>query len=232
MTLLLFTLVCGVACMLLRLVMMIYGCDDKGLLVSGHISLIAIWAITAVFLLGLLLGVRRLGSKGSYEQLFPASRLCGVIVVVSGAILLLGSIRSGSVPEMFAGIGAGFCVIYTGICRFSGIRPHFVFHFLICVFFIMKLIVHYQGWSADPQIQDYAFQMLACVLLMLAAFYRASADANIIYRERLVFTCLAACFMCVVSLSDLESPLYYGACGLWALGSMGWLEPVKEQTQD
>ncbi len=228
----LFTLVCGVAGMLLRLVMMIYGCDTKGLLSSGHFSIVACWVIALGYLAGLVFGVRGLGERGSYEQLFSASPLCGGVGIAAGGMLAAVSLTDTFVAIKILGVIAGACMVYTGVCRFSGKKPYYMFHFMVCLFFIVKLVLNYRGWSADPQLQDYAFQMLACVLLMLAAYYRASADAGCTDPRKLAFTCLAACFMCVVSLSDPETPLYYGACGLWALGSVGRLEPIQRESKD
>ncbi len=224
--LLLSTLTGGVVCMLLRLWMMIYGVDEKGLLVSGHGTILAYWAVTAVFLVGLVFGVKRLGHDGSYRQLFPESRLCGVMIMVSGAMIAGVGLFGGTLTDKALGLIAGGCIIYTGMARYVGARPYFVFHFAVCLFFILKLITNYQRWSADPQLQDYVFQILACILLMLASFYRASADADTIYRRKLAYTALAACFMCIVSLSDQEAPVYYGACALWAVANTGSLEPV------
>ena len=222
------TLACGVACMLLRFVMMVYGFDQKGLLVSGHISMFLCWAIAGAFLLGLLFGVKHIKGTGSFDQLFPASFFCGGIVVLAGAAVAVLSLGRHSLLELVLGIAAGVCMMVTGIFRIRGKQPHFGFHFVICIYFIASLIMSYRHWSIDPQLQDYAFQMLASVMLMLAAFYRASADANAIDRRKLVFTCLAACFFCIVSISDPDVPIYYAACGLWAVGSVGMLEPVED----
>lgn len=230
--LLLSTVVSGVICMLLRFVMMVFGCDDRGLLISMHFSVILCWAVAAVFLAGLVFGVRRLGDAGSYEQLFPASAVGGTMVVMAGVMLLVVSLYGDTVFEKAAGAAAGASMICTGSSRFSGKKPAFICNFLICVFFVVKLIGNYRIWSADPQLQDYAFQMLACVMLMLAAFHRVSADADAIHRKRLAYTCLAAGFLCIVSLSDPENPVYYGACSLWALSSTGLLEPVAAQQED
>lgn len=222
------TLACGVACMLLRFVMMVYGFDEKGLLVSGHISMIISWVIAAAFLIGLFFGVKRIHGNGNFDQLFPASFFCGGLVVLAGVVIAVLSLGRHSMLELVLGIAAGVCMIVTGIYRFQGKHPHYGFHFVVCIFFIVKLITNYRSWSIDPQLQDYAFQMLASVMLMLAAFYRSSVDANMIDRKKLVFTCLAACFFCIASISDPENPIYYAACGLWAVGGVGILDTVSD----
>lgn len=225
------TLTCGVVCMLLRFVMMIYGFDEKGLLVSGHLSMTLCWVIAAVFLIGLFFGVQRITTNSDFGQMFPASTFCGGMVAVAGVAVALLSLGSGSMLELALGIAAGGCMIVTGIFRFQGKRPHFGFNFVVCIYFIAKLILNYRNWSVDPQLQDYAFQMLSGVTLMLAAYYCASADANRIEHKKMVFTCLAASFFCIVSISDPDLPVYYAACALWALGHVGVLETAAPSKQ-
>lgn len=228
MTLLLSTLVCGVGCMLLRLVMMVVGCDETGMLRPGQMVVTLGWILTGLYLAGLAWGVQALGGdRASYVRLFPASGLCGGMGVLAGAVLVLHSLTQTGILPVAAGVLAGGCMVFTGVCRIMGRRPAYGFTFVVCVYFIYRLISGYRGWSIDPQLQDYAYQILACVALMLAAYYRAAADGGIIRRRMLAFTCLAACFFCIVCLSDPEIPVYYGACGLWALSGTGYLDPVR-----
>ncbi len=210
--------------MLLRFVMMVYGFDQKGLLVAGHMSMILCWVIAAGFLLGLVWGVNKLEKNRTYAQLYPESFPYGFMIVLAGAGLIPVSLTQGSALQLVLGMAAGFCMIFTGFCRIYGKRPHFGYDFVVCIYFILNLISGYRVWSVDPQLQDYAFQILASVMLMLAAFYCASADANTIDCRKLVFTCLTACFFCIVSISDPVNPIYYAACGLWALGHVGQLK--------
>lgn len=226
------TLVCGVMCMLLRLQILIYGYDEKGLMIPGNMMGYTAWMIAFLFMVGLALGVTRIRGNGTYNQLFPLSFFYGTLVILAGGILLLVSLMQTTTLELVMCICAGLCMIWTGISRVMGKRPPYGLNFVVCVFFAVKLVMNYRDWSTDPQLQDYAFQILACVMLMLAAFYRASADANIIHRKRMVFTCLGACFMCIVSLSDPDAPIYYGACALWALGNVGVLESIRTEMGD
>ena len=233
MTLLLSTLVCGVGCMLLRLVMMVSGCDETGMLRSGQMVVTLCWILTAVYLGTLGWFIRDLGGeRAAYARLFPVSRLCGGMGVLAGGLLALWSVTLTGLIPVAAGVLAGVCMIFTGVCRMTGRRPSYWFHFVLCVYFIYRLISGYRGWSTDPQLQDYAFQMLACVALMLAAYYRAAADAGTVRRRMLAYTCLAAGFLCIVCLSDPEMPVYYGACGLWALSSTGNLDPIRGSARE
>lgn len=228
------TLVCGVAGGILRHLMITTGLDSSGLLEPGNAAHYGLWAVSVLFLLALALSLRRLGGCGTYSDNFPASKLCGSLAIAGGAVLIGESIRqilSGSRLVGLAGAAAGVCMILTGYCRAKGERPTPALHFIVCIFYILRLISSFRHWSADPQLQDYALQLLACVNLMLLSFHRASCDARIINRRRTVFWGLAAVYFCMASLSDETMPLLYAASGLWAAGSLCSLERLPEDDE-
>jgi membrane protease YdiL (CAAX protease family) len=76
------------------------------------------------------------------------------------------------------GIAAAAALAFTGLCRLKGLRPTFLFHTLICLNFVVRLISHYQIWCADPQLQDYCFQLLGTVCATFALMYTGSLLGN------------------------------------------------------
>lgn len=221
--------------------------DAKGLLIAGNLPGRLLMLVGVGFTLTLLLMLWKLGGDGSYADIFPRDPVSGLLMIAAGITLTLSmpGLHWSSLPsaapvtplvsfweKFFTGCMtampwlAAVSMVTLGLCRILGRKGWFSFGGVICLFYILTLVSNCRLWSADPQLQDYAFQMLACVALMLAGYYRAAADAGIIRRRMLAFSCFAACFLCVVSLSDPQTPVYYGACGLWALSSAGFLEPV------
>ena len=216
------TAVCGSVAAILRQRMLTVGVDEKGLLIPSDPCDIALWIVSIGYLVTLLVLLRRLGGSGGFGENFPACRLRGGLSVVGGALLAAESVRQLLAAQLLVGglgILGGIGMIGAGVCRFSGKRPSPLFHTVVCVFFILRLILSFQGWSADPQLQDYALQMMACVCLMLFSFHRASCDAGIINRRRTVFFGLAAAYFCLAALSDELMPLLYLASGLWTVGA-------------
>lgn len=219
------TLVLGVVCLGLRVVMLATGIDDKGLLVRGNALNIAMWVIAVVYLAALWVMTGKLGGNGNYSRNFPQSTL-GAWLSVAGGIVMVSVVFDGPVAQRIFSVAAVVCMVFTGYCRYVRMRPVFWIHALLCVYFLASLIAKYRVWSADPQLHEYGFQMLACVMLMLYACHRASCDGNLIARRRMVFTGMAACFFCIVALSDASAPGYYAGAALWTAGSMCSLTPL------
>ena len=217
------TLLCGSLGCILRILMMRTGLDESGLLKPFNLPHYGLWILSIGFLILLLMNLKKLGADGCYKEFFPASRLQGFLSMAGGLLLIganLGQLFSGGLLMGLAGILAGIGMILVGLCRIQGERPSPMFHSLLCIFYVLRLVISFRSWSADPQLQDYALQLLACINLMLLSFHRASCDARIIERRRTVFLGLAAVYFCMCSLSDASAPLFYAASGLWAAGSL------------
>ena len=205
--------------------------DHKGLLIPLHPTNLGLWAVAIVFtVLVWRMLPRRIGDNGRYCDSFtPCTIRCGLSLLAAAALacsngweLFCGNTLVGILGLLAAaGMAAG------GICRLKGKQPLPLFHILVCVFFIVRLVTNFRGWSADPQFQDYAMQLLACVNLMLFAFHRSSADADLLDREAVArYSLLAACF-CTISLTDTAMPLVYAAGALWAIGAGPSLQKLE-----
>lgn len=231
-TFLALTLVCGICAGVLRLQLLHNGMDEKGLLPNGSPYAIALWVLSIAYLAVVLFLVRKLEKGGTFSDNFPASKLRGGLCVLGGMMLLFESGTQLAAQPLagILGVLAGLSMFIAGLCRFVGKHPNPVFHIIVCIFYVIRLILSFRGWSADPQLEDYALQLMACVCLMLFAMHRASCDAEIINRRRTAFFGLTAVYFCLASLSDEAMPLLYCASALWAVGASGTFEflPTEE----
>lgn len=219
----------------LRMQMLTKGLDEKGLLVPGNIHSILLWALSLGFLAFAFAVSRTLAVAGSYQQMFPRCRLRGTFGIAGGVVLAAESLlqlMNGQLLAAVFGLAAAAGMVFTGICRIRGRHPSPLFHCLVCVFFIIRLVLSFRGWSADPQFQDYCVQMLSCVCLMLFSFHRASCDANLPNHRRTAFFGLTAGYFCLASLSDGGSILLYLAGGLWSVGALCTLEAPPRSESD
>ena len=127
---------------------------------------------------------------------------------------------------------AAASMVVLGLYRILGKRSPVWFGGAVCLNYMLTLVTDYRLWSADPQIQDYAYQLLAEVLLMLCAFHRTSCDGGILQRKKLIFTGMAAAICSAASLSmDFHRPFFL-ASTLWGLGcicSAAVLPPNPEE---
>lgn len=214
--------------------------DAKGLLIAGNLPGKLLLAVGAAFAVGMVLLLRTLGGDGEYADNFPRDIPCGLLMLAGGVLLAL------SVPELAqeeapasaqlvtgwaAVVGmvmdravtvlpwlSALSMLVMGAARLLGRRSSVWFSGTVCLYYMVVLVTSYRLWSADPQLQDYAYQLLAGVLLMLCSFHRTCCDAGIFQRKKLIFTAGAAAVCCMAALSMDFRRGFYLASALWSMG--------------
>ena len=200
--------------------------------------------------------LRTIGGEGSYEDNFPPCLLSGSLMLAAGAVLcwaipelvleagesvpgvtglplLVQNITDRAVQYLPWAAAASMGVL--GICRMLGRKPWPILSGAVCLFYMLMLVTNYRLWSADPQIHDYAYLLLAEVLLMLCSFHRTCCDAGVIQRKRLIATGLCAAVCCMTSLSGGFQRGFFLASGLWAAGclcNVAQLPPDPEEEEE
>ena len=234
------TVLAALAALGLHRYMMNNCIDEMGLLIPGNLPLKLLWALGIGFPGYLLILVSALGGEGSFEDNFPRSRVSGGLMIAAGGILLLNARSLMAVPQvllpeqtqalssLMTGLTdcammvlpwlSGAAMIVLGLSRMQGKKPLFVFSGCICLFHMLMLIRSYRLWSADPQLHEYCFPLLALVLLLLCSFHRTCCDAGVIQRKKLLLTGMTAAVCCAAALSIRFQPGFYLTGALWALG--------------
>ena len=217
----------------LRVWLLADGFDKKGLLVTSHPAGILIWILTALVLSVLVISCLPLVQASKYSFNYPASVtgaagealgaigiliaciqiLFGTMDIVTEVCLVLGFL---SVPAL--GLGAWL--------RMKGLRPPLYLHGTVCLFWMIRLVCQYRIWSPDPQLQDYSFQLLATVFLMLSCFHRAAFDANMGQRRMSAIFQLGAVYFCMISIPGCKDWLLYLCCGIWTALNLCNLLPL------
>ena len=248
------TVLAGASSLVLHRYMMENYFDAKGLLLSGNLPGWLMLAIGAVYVVGMALLLRTLGGNGTYEDIFPRDNVSGALLIAAGGVMFWSASQPetamGPQVQVMTGTWVAGVTRFTDLCkaalpwlaaasmmvlglyRILGKRSPVWFSGAVCLNYMFTLISDYRLWSADPQIQDYAYQLLAEVLLMLCAFHRTSCDGGILQRRKLIFTGMAAAVCSAASLSmDFHRPFFL-ASALWALGcicSTATLPPDPEE---
>ena len=86
----------------------------------------------------------------------------------------------------------------------------------ITVYLMAHLISQYRQWSAEPQLQNYLFQVLGSVFLMVACYHRTCLELLGGKLRWYVFFNQGALLLCIYSLNT-RLWLFYLAMGLWTL---------------
>lgn len=223
----------GAVGLALRLWQLRGGMDPEGLLVSGHPAGWLLSILCAAVGIALFVLTRNPGGPGKYYDNFPKSTVGGVCAFLAAVCLfftVLGEmIGRPDILTMLCdllGLLAVFSLAFTGYCRMQRRRPNFLFHTLVCLYFTLRLICRYRSWSSNPQIAEYAWELLATICLMLAAYHRAAFDLNMGSRRSLEFFGLAGVFFCILSLGGNDSKIFYLSAGAWLLTNLCVLEPL------
>ena len=206
------------------------GFDEKGLLIRNNPSLLILWGLTAVFLLGVLAILPGLGNRGTYQAIFPRCALSGTAMIAAG--LFLGFVGVDQmVPErmgygLFTFVAAG-AMMLCGVYRLMGRKPVFVLDLAICLYYAANLLWSDSDWNANPQIQRYGFQLLAGIAAMLFCIHRGRCAAGVMDRKRLVYMGFAGIFLSFAAIPGAESVAYFLASGLWCAGGMCDLHRIE-----
>lgn len=219
------TLVSGFLGCLLRTVLYSSAVDEKGLLISGHWAEIGLWVLTALTAGLLFLLCSKLQDRPRYGRSFPPSGVSAAGAILAGVSFAIcgisnpvgGNLAVAEVVLRFAGAAALACV---GFCRFTGHKPFFLFHCIVCVYLALRMVCQYRIWSADPQLLNYCFYLGAYVSLMLFAYQLAAWDVGMPDRRKLWASGLAAVYLCTVSLADSTEAFFMLCCGIWALTNL------------
>ena len=222
-----FSLGAGLITLILRLILLSTGEDDKGLLVTGSFADIFSWLLAVVAMVVILFGTWNLREANKFSFNFPPS-VMGAIGTLAGAFGILVT----SISELFAGGDAlqliGACLgmlavpglVFSALCRYQGKRPSVLFHGVVCLYLMIHLVSHYRLWSSYPQIQSYGFELLSIVCLMLACYHRATFDVGEGNRRSYAFCALAAVYFSVATLPGCNNPIFFIGCALWMLTNL------------
>lgn len=221
---------------ILRLWLYTTGLDDKGFLKTGHPAWILLWVLSFVTAAVLFWLTRPVKGQGRYVDNFPASWLgaAGCCAAAAGIFLTaLGDLMDGADAIAIAtGVLGVLCVpalIFVAYSRWRGMRSSFLLYVLLCVFFAARLISQYRMWSADPQLADYCFQLLACAGLMLTTYQRATFDLRMGRRRSYAFLCLLTVYFCCLSIPYCEQKLFYITAAVWLFTNLCSLKPLSRR---
>ena len=215
---------CGGLGLFLRLTMLRTGVDSKGLLVSNHPAWIGLWVLFGATVLMLVLCTRPIHGPAAYRTGFPTSlsAVLGSVLAAAGTAYSAWTLWQAGSPLFAAAAAlAGLSFLAVAVSRMLDRKPNFLLHVVICVHFALEMLRLYQTWSFDPQIQDYCFQLFACIALTMTAYHLALFGIGKGSHRLLWAWGLAAVFLCCVS---LDSGSLYLTSGIWAFTNLSNLK--------
>lgn len=226
----------GILGALLRILLIAAGTDERGLPVENHFANILLWVLTCSVAALLVYMTRDLKQAPKYSFNFPPSAVAAAGAAVAAAGVLISSISQLfsdidglTILDALLGLLCTAALLFISRCRWKGLHPSVIFHVVVCIYLMVDLVCVYRIRSADPQVQEYCFSLLASVCIMLASYYNAAFAANAGDRRLHTLSHLAAVFFCLQCLPRCENPVFYLTMAAWLLTDLCNLTPMPRR---
>ena len=215
------TLGAGLLGLLLRVLLYSTGIDRRGLLISTHWAQFALWILTAAVIGGIF--CLRTWIPAPKKIRFSPSKFAaaGCLLAAVALVLTPSETPSGFSLEPVEPVLrylAAAALLGIGWCRFSGHRPNFLMHVILCAYFGIRMVCRYRVWSVEPQLMHYFFQLGAHLSLTFAAYHFATMDAKMGDLKKLWYWGMGGIFFCAVSIAD--APVLMLGMILWLCSNL------------
>ena len=213
-----FPLITGIAGFVMRLILMKTQIGVDGLLTARHPLSILLYVLSVCTLAVLFLCVRPLKvNPRRYRRMFRRNNWCAFGAAAAGVGCLVTALQVldeqadfFNILTTFMSFVAAICLGLQGFHRQRGMKPHYLVHAGIVVYFMLHLIGLYRTWSPEPQLALYIFQLLGSVCLLLCSYQAICLDMQKGDRRVYTFFNQAALFFCLLSLTDVNRFFYLG----------------------
>ena len=216
----------GLLGVLLRLWLYGTGLEENNLLRASHPAGSLVLLLSLVFAGAAAFLTRPLREVLPYDRRFPRSvpgalgSWIGAAGILMSALVDLVRRENGlNTAAGILGVLAAAGLIWAGLLRLQGKRPGAGPHAAVCLYFVLRLISRYRGWSADPQLQDYAFQLLATVCLMLYSYHRSALDLRDGSAWAVNLLAMLSIYCCCLAAVRSDDKWLYLCTGAWVLCS-------------
>ena len=229
-------LAAGILGLLLRLWLHASANGNTGLLAANHPASFLLWVLTAAVVAAIVWATRDLKHGTRYRFNFPPF-LPGAVGCLLGALSIGVSAVSEwiqypdtlTVIASLLGILATAALLFLADARRKGNHPNFLYHGVVCLYFMFRLVSQYRHWSADPQLMNYCFPLLASVCLMLSSYQNAAFDAKQGNRRMHTIFHLGAVYFSFLSLLGGDNLLFYLGTGVWMVTNLCNLSPLRRR---
>ena len=213
--------------------------DEKGLLVRSHPIAIVLWVLVAAGALLILWATRCCDGASFCEDSFAPSTLavlghsfmaCTVLMMV----LLVAFPLPGAIGLVWKVLGFATAagLVWAGLCRKLGKLPFFGIYGGLCLFLLLYLVSCYQFWSGNPQLQDYVFELLALVAMVLYCYQLAALAAGMGNRKALAVFGLLTVLLCSPANFGARVPALYASGLLFAATNLCRLAPPPKNREE
>lgn len=174
--------------------------------------------LTLCYAIGCALLLLRLKKLSAHRQCFTKHRLFNTLQMIAALGLFLGNLLlwiGGREPASLytvadsmatllpiLGIVSACCLFSFALLCIQGRKPSALLYMIGSLYLVVRLVVCFQEWNADPSVHDYAYQLLAVICCMLGSFQLAGFGFDKGKRRMTLFWTLCAVFFCGITVAD------------------------------
>ncbi len=222
----------GAIAMVLRMLMLVTGTDDRGLYPHNHPAWILLCILTVAVAIFFFLLSRKTDARRSYRANFPASaagafgHLAAALTIGITSVLELRD--NLGVPMGILGLCSSVTLALGGWLRLQGRKPDFYVHMLPCFYLVVRIFSLGRVLGAEPEISRYLFRILATLTCLVAAYQLWGFDVGLGNRNKSLFWSLTASFLCLAAAPGSPDSLLYMGLAVWLLTNLCTLAPRKK----
>lgn len=214
----------GQLCQCLRRLLYRTAVDATGLLRTGTALE---WSVYVLAALSMLLFAAAVRKRGGVYLPAPTTDALGQLAGALGigwTVLWYPAEMSGVLGALWklSGALAALCLLWMAFCTWQRRKPYFLTQLAPCLFWLVHMVDNYRGWSGQPQLQSYLFDLLGAMAMTLFAYYTAAFAVGMGKHRMQRFTALAAGFLGTAAAmpNHPKTQMLYLLCALWALTNL------------
>lgn len=201
------------------------GIDEDGLLLSGHFVPPLLLGLSVCVVLIAIYFSTGMPKDMHYCELKDPRRYSAIGSIL-GSIGILLTVFTGNFPSIVALLGlAGSAVLLWQASAQKNKNLRFWSSCGITVFLLVLVLAQYPKWCVNTQLHTYAYPLLACLSLLLAAYHRTEGELGIFHAKRILFFHILSIYFGIVS-ATTELGLLTAGLALWCAADLFRLQPV------
>ena len=192
--------------------------DEKGLLAVGHPNSLITWVLSAcVVALAVACFWKRPNRICVHGS--PLSSLLRALAMGIACFLFLDQGMLGKAAAAVAAVTAALSLV--SLVDSKKKLPAPAVDIPMIIFFLLCLLSRYQVWSAEPELQRYAFSLLALVCLMMATYQRSAILLGMAKGPFFLASGCLGVYFAFAACADPESTVMFLFLGVWMFAELG-----------
>ncbi len=201
------------------------GIDEDGLFISSHIAPPLLLGLSICVILVAFYLSTGIPKDMHYCELAATrkSSAAGSIAGAAGILLtaLDGRLNTFVSPLCFACTA----ILLWQVCRQKDKKLRFWASCSVAVFMLALVLSQYPKWCVNTQLHEYAYPLLACLSLLLAAYHRTEGELGIFHTRRIIFFHMLGIYFGLIS-ATAELGFLTAGLSLWCAFDLMRLQPV------